>query len=105
NIACQHKSEPRACALGCILATSNGYRLLHLYRLLQLEAERRLGGQDDVLIAGESRATCTGAATSQCTDYSALTAARQPANQGSQCGAASSQDRCALAFAGCGANH
>ena len=59
-------------------------RLFHFYRLFQLEAERGLGGQNDVLVTGESCAASASATAGQSTDPGALTAASQTANQSSQ---------------------
>ena len=72
--------------------------LLHFYRLFQLEAEGGFGGQDNVLVAGKSCAARAGATAGQRTDRSALAAAGQAANQGSQARAAAGQDGRALAF-------
>src|SRR5579862_6470165 len=87
--------QKRAQGLGPGLWFLSNEWLSHFDRLLQLEAHRGFGRQNNVLVAGESGAACACATASQRTDTGALTAASQSANQGSQCRTASGQNGCA----------
>src|SRR6266853_1901361 len=72
---------------------------VHFQRSREPEAERRLGGKNDLLVAGKCRSARTCASAGGRTNRSALAPARQAADDRAERCATACHHRCALAFA------